>query len=388
MTMTTNDEQQLISTLICKCIIGKATDEEREVIDLWRKRNAHNEAAYQRLLDPQRMQVELSRIRLTDYRRPLAQMRQRLGIGSPKKVVSRRKAFVYGIISVAASVAILLGVSLWYYQSRQEVTTTQPVVAQAVITHGTTRATLTLDNGQKVLLGSNAASNSANIARAVKGKTSAMNNLATPRGGEFKVTLEDGTEVWLNAETTLRYPDTFDGNERRVEVSGEAYFKVAHDSSKPFYVVSGKQEVRVYGTEFNIHAYPDEADIYTSLVTGSISLKPVVGNGSELMLTPGHQAVFSNADASAKVRTVDTDIVTSWRSGTFVFEGQNLDQIMKTLSRWYNFEYEFTDRSLAHTEFMGSIPRYGSFGEVIEIFNRMGGISLHQYGHKVIVSPK
>jgi ferric-dicitrate binding protein FerR (iron transport regulator) len=222
----------------------------------------------------------------------------------------------------------------------------------------------------------------------VKGKTSAMNNLATPRGGEFKVTLEDGTEVWLNAETTLRYPDTFDGNERRVEVSGEAYFKVAHDSSKPFYVVSGKQEVRVYGTEFNIHAYPDEADIYTSLVTGSISLKPVVGNGSELMLTPGHQAVFSNADASAKVRTVDTDIVTSWRSGTFVFEGQNLDQIMKTLSRWYNFEYEFTDRSLAHTEFMGSIPRYGNFGEVIEIFNRMGGISLHQYGHKVIVSPK
>ena len=173
-----------------------------------------------------------------------------------------------------------------------------------------------------------------------------------------------------------------------MEVSGEAYFKVAKNAEKPFYVVSGGQEVRVYGTEFNVHAYQDEPTIFTTLVEGSISLKPVEGNRSELMLTPGNQAVFSRSDASARVRKVDTEVVTSWRSGVFVFENQNLEQIMRTLSRWYNFEYEFADQRVAQTEFMGSIPRYGNFSEVVDIFQKMGGIQLVQHGSRVVISTK
>jgi transmembrane sensor len=385
--MTSNDEQHLISVLICKQIVGKASEDERKMIELWRKESEWNEAAYQRLLDPERMQMELSRSALTDYHRPLEEMKHRLGIDKKQKV--HNKTFVYGFVAMAAVIVLIVGVtSIYYHSIESRVMTSQPVIAKAEITHGTTCATLTIGNGQKIVLGANAAQNSKKIAQAVKGSKNEMNNLQTPRGGEFKVTLEDGTEVWLNAETTLRYPENFDGDARRVEVSGEAYFKVAHDNTKPFYVVSGGQEVRVYGTEFNVHAYPGEADIYTTLVTGSIALKPVNGNSSELMLTPGHQAVFSNADASAKVRSVDTEIVTSWRSGTFVFEDQTLDMIMKTLSRWYNFDYEFTDKSLSNTEFIGSIPKYGKFSDVVEIFNRMGGIHLHQNGRKVIISTK
>jgi transmembrane sensor len=385
--MTSNDEQHLISVLICKQIVGKASEDERKMIELWRKESEWNEAAYQRLLDPERMQMELSRSALTDYHRPLEEMKHRLGIDKKQKV--HNKTFVYGFVAMAAVIVLIVGVtSIYYHSTESRVVTSQPVIAKAEITHGTTCATLTIGNGQKIVLGANAAQNSKKIAQAVKGSKNEMNNLQTPRGGEFKVTLEDGTEVWLNAETTLRYPENFDGDARRVEVSGEAYFKVAHDNTKPFYVVSGGQEVRVYGTEFNVHAYPGEADIYTTLVTGSIALKPVNGNSSELMLTPGHQAVFSNADASAKVRSVDTEIVTSWRSGTFVFEDQTLDMIMKTLSRWYNFDYEFTDKSLSNTEFIGSIPKYGKFSDVVEIFNRMGGIHLRQNGRKVIISTK
>ena len=385
--MTSNDEQHLISVLICKQIVGKASEDERKMIELWRKESEWNEAAYQRLLDPERMQMELSRSALTDYHRPLEEMKHRLGIDKKQKV--HNKTFVYSFVAMAAVIVLIVGVtSIYYHSTESRVVTSQPVIAKAEITHGTTCATLTIGNGQKIVLGANAAQNSKKIAQAVKGSKNEMNNLQTPRGGEFKVTLEDGTEVWLNAETTLRYPESFEGDARRVEVSGEAYFKVAHDNAKPFYVVSGGQEVRVYGTEFNVHAYPGEADIYTTLVTGSIALKPVNGNSSELMLTPGHQAVFSNADASAKVRSVDTEIVTSWRSGTFVFEDQTLDMIMKTLSRWYNFDYEFTDKSLSNTEFIGSIPKYGKFSDVVEIFNRMGGIHLHQNGRKVIISTK
>jgi transmembrane sensor len=385
--MTSNDEQHLISVLICKQIVGKASEDERKMIELWRKESEWNEAAYQRLLDPERMQMELSRSALTDYHRPLEEMKHRLGIDKKQKV--HNKTFVYGFVAMAAVIVLIVGVtSIYYHSTESRVVTPQPVIAKAEITHGTTCATLTIGNGQKIVLGANAAQNSKKIAQAVKGSKNEMNNLQTPRGGEFKVTLEDGTEVWLNAETTLRYPESFEGDARRVEVSGEAYFKVAHDNTKPFYVVSGGQEVRVYGTEFNVHAYPGEADIYTTLVTGSIALKPVNGTSSELMLTPGHQAIFSNADASAKVRSVDTEIVTSWRSGTFVFEDQTLDMIMKTLSRWYNFDYEFTDKSLSNTEFIGSIPKYGKFSDVVEIFNRMGGIHLRQNGRKVIISTK
>lgn len=384
----TDSDEQIISTLICKRIIGKASEEECEIIDLWRGKNKWNEEAYERLLNSEWMQVELSRAKLIDYYRPLEEMKRKLGL-SEKKSVSRRQALIYSMVSVAASIILLFGIySIYSHLFKNERVVLQSTMAENVIKHGSTRATLTLGNGQKIELGSNTTQNNKIIAQSSKGGKTIMNSLETPRGGEFKITLEDGTEVWLNAETKLRYPENFNGNERRVEVIGEAYFKVAHDATKPFYVVSGKQEVRVYGTEFNIHAYPDETDIYTSLVSGSIALRPITGNGSELMLTPGHQAVFSNADESAKVCTVDTEIVTSWRSGTFVFEGQNLEQIMKALSRWYNFDYEFADKTLANTEFMGSIPKYGKFTEVVEIFNKMGGICLRQNGHKVIVSIK
>jgi transmembrane sensor len=386
--MTPNDEQHLISVLICKQIVGKASEDERKIIELWRKESEWNEAAYQRLLDPEQMQMELSRSALTDYHRPLEEMKHRLGIDK-KKPKSRNKALIYSLVTVAASVMLIIGsIFVYYHSAENKIVPSKKIIAKTEITHGTTCATLTIGNGQKITLGPNAAQNSKMIAQAVKGNKNAMNNLQTPRGGEFKVTLEDGTEVWLNAETTLRYPENFDGDARRVEVSGEAYFKVAHNNEKPFYVTSGKQEIRVYGTEFNVHAYPDEANIFTTLVAGSIALKPVNGNSSELMLSPGHQAVFSNSDESAKVRTVDTEIVTSWRSGTFVFENQTLDMIMKTLSRWYNFDYEFADKSISNTEFIGSIPKYGKFSDVVEIFSRMGDIHLRQHGRKVIISTK
>ena len=393
------EEQNLISWLICKQAIGTITEEEQLILSEWRKQNEHNEAAYQRLMDTDRQALEFRRSQMTDYHRPLEDMKRRLfGENAGAVQGSRPQAtssWLHGSGSkymyLAAAALLFLVGSVFFYRAYQnmEQAATQAQVAQADIQPGRTQAVLTLDNGKTVELGADQTINLKAIAQAQKsadGEQTAPNTLSTPRGGEFKITLEDGTEVWLNAETTLRYPETFDGAERRVEVSGEAYFKVAKNAEKPFYVVSGGQEVRVLGTEFNVHAYNDEPAIFTTLVEGSIALKPVSGNGSELMLTPGSQSVFTRSDASARVRKVDTDVVTSWRSGVFVFENQNLEQIMRTLSRWYNFEYEFADTKVAQTEFMGSIPRYGSFNEVIDIFQKMGGIRLVQHGSKVVIS--
>lgn len=386
--MAQMEEQNLISWLICKQMIGTITEEELQVLDEWRKQSEYNEAAYQRLQDTDRQTLEYRRSKLTNYHRPLDDMKRRLGLEESVAEKPRaHSAVVYKLISAAAVLLLIFGATYYFRQSdvksEKEQTT---VVAKTEILPGRTQAVLTLDNGKQVELGADVQSNTKAIAEITDGEAIAFNNLKTPRGGEFKVTLEDGTEVWLNADSRLRYPETFEGGERRVEVSGEAYFKVAKNAEKPFYVVSGGQEVRVYGTEFNVHAYDDEPTIFTTLVEGSISLRPVGGNKSELMLTPGKQALFNKGDASATVRKVDTEVVTSWLNGIFVFEDQSLEQIMRTLSRWYDFEYEFADQQVASTVFMGSIPRYGSFGEVVEIFQKLGGVRLHQRGRKVVIS--
>lgn len=158
------------------------------------------------------------------------------------------------------------------------------------------------------------------------------------------------------------------------------------DSLRPFYVESAGMEVRVYGTEFNISAYAEDENVYTTLVSGSIALKPLHDTQAELVLTPGHQAIFQKDERSTFVRPVDTRAVTSWHEGRFSFEEQTLDQIMLTLSRWYNFDYEITDNRLAKTVFKGSAPRYSELSEVLSILEKSGGINFRIKGEKIIIT--
>ena len=191
--------------------------------------------------------------------------------------------------------------------------------------------------------------------------------------------------MWRIAEAQRIYPENFTGSERRVTVKGEAYFKVAKDSLRPFYVESDNMQVRVYGTEFNINAYNEENCIYTTLVSGSIALRPLNATHAELVLTPGHQAVFLTSARSPRVRPVDTRAVTSWHDGRFSFEELTLQQIMTTLSRWYNFDFRFADERLASTVFKGSAPRYAELAEVLSILEKSGGITFRVEGKTIVV---
>lgn len=376
------DKRERISFLICRHILGTITDEELRELEAWRQEEPLHEDAFSRMTDPIRLGLECRRAEILDYRRPLADMKRRLNLDRQNNRLPVR--------TVAAAAVILLligtGVMLWRQKDKSLTKNITPVQTERPILPGRTQATLTLEGGIRVELGNDKADNEKAIAQATRGKEIVMNNLSTPRGGEFRLTLEDGTEVWLNTDSRLIYPENFNENERRVEVSGEAYFKVATDTERPFYVVSGGQEVRVYGTEFNVHAYNDEPDIYTTLVAGSIALRTVGGNNSEMMLAPGHQAIFDKTASTARVKAVDAQVATSWRTGVFVFEEQTLEQIMRTLSRWYDFTYEFADKKAAQTVFMGSIPRYSDFTDVVDIFRKMGGIYLHRKDGKVIIS--
>ena len=171
-------------------------------------------------------------------------------------------------------------------------------------------------------------------------------------------------------------------------MSGEAYFKIAKDEERPFYVETGKQLVQVYGTEFNIRSYNEDENIYTTLVNGSIALSKTDDKSGRLMLTPGHQVLFNKENKITSVRSVDTEVITSWRHGRFVFEEQKLEQIMIELSRWYSFDFIFESDNLRQIVFMGSIPRYSDFSTTLAILEKSGGIRFKVDGEIVTILHK
>ena len=323
-----------------------------------------------------------------------------------ERIHSEKKSRFLWFKNVAAILIVGLFVTLSYYLYDSNVKYKALLAKQeteqylASIRHGETKATLTTDSGKKVVLGSSVESNEKAInslkkesnntvvikEKSIDADRIAINNLEIPRGGEFHIILEDSTEVWLNAESSLKYPDHFKDDCREVEITGEAYFKVAKDAKRPFYVNTAGHKVMVYGTEFNIFSYDDEQYVYTTLVSGSISLQPNDNSNTELFLTPGHQAIYAKEDNSTFVQPVKTDVVTSWKDGMFVFENKTLEQIMRQLSRWYDFTYKFKDAKVANTEFMGKVPRYGKFGDVLDILEKSGNLKFEVNKRQIMIS--
>lgn len=380
---------QRISELLIKKISSALDPEEEEELQSWRNENEENARLYDRLTDPASLKASLDLWSMVDTQRSCREMQYQVN-----RMVRHRHVSYY--ISVAAALAVVLLLTMFFYSTGdielQPVAETaggdSSVTAIEEIKPGVTYATLSDAAGHNVALN---ASDTAVVASVLLsgGECDSLNRelcLDVPRGGEFKVQLEDGTEVWLNSSSKLYYPKTFSGDVRKVRIEGEAYFAVATDSLRPFYVETENQLVRVYGTSFNIRYYPEESEVYTTLEKGRVSLQRADDLGGELFLTPGHQSVFAISDMKVRVRPVNTDVVTSWRKGRFVFEHQTLLRIMQDLSRWYDFDYEIADASLGKEEFMGSIPRYSDFTTAISILEKCGGIRFTVADGKVIVS--
>lgn len=398
--MQNRDEK--IPVLIYKHIIGNINPEEQKELDKWKGESEDNRNMFRRVTDPDFLDTEFRRRKSVCAVRALEDMKRRINTHAspvrPGKWTLFRPVCYVG----AALLFLSLGGTLvMQYRDRMEnpLSEMMDTGEYEMIKHGETRATLILGNGMSVELGRDTLKNRVAIRSASVKTVSALAeadsvrgpntlHLSIPRGGEFKFTLEDGTEVWLNAESQLIYPETFEGAERRVELSGEAYFKVAKDAGKPFVVECSGQEVRVTGTEFNIQCYREEPNVYTTLVSGGIILKPIDVCSGELLLTPGRQVVLDKTCRQAEVRTVDTNVVTSWTQGRFVFENQTLEQIMRMLGRWYDFTYTFDDDKIGNTLFMGSIPRYGEFGDVVRILEASGGLRFDVEGKNVRILKK
>lgn len=273
---------------------------------------------------------------------------------------------------VAAAVLLLAGPALWFSDLRKP----QPL-AQAVekdILPGREGAILTLADGSTVVLddkgdgvvasqqGTKVLLSNGQLAYKREGETAAIayNILTTPKGRMFGIVLPDGTKVWLNAASSLRYPTVFSGRERRVEVTGEAYFEVAHDKRMPFRVaVNNGPEVEVLGTHFNINSYTDESDVSITLLEGAVRCT----NGNEkAVLKPGQQARI--AERMNVLDNADVEKVMAWKNGIFNFNDASLEEVMRQLERWYDIEVIY-EKGIPKLEFIGKMGRDLTLAEVL-----------------------
>ena len=384
------------SSLLLKRLTGSLTPDEASELRAWIEADPRHRLLADMILDTDALTHEYRQLPLVNSETARQEMQARIRRAEAPRRHRR-------IISAAAAIAVIITGALWMLTSREQSHPHSSAEAPHIsLNHadsipsfrpGVTKALLHAPSGKSISL---SASDTVTPLRQLLSETttpSAKTTLASrelclevPRGGEFKITLEDSTEVWLNSGSTLRYPETFGPHERRVEISGEAYFAVRRDASRPFFVVTRDQRIQVYGTTFNVRDYPEDEQSYTTLETGSIALRKLDGNGGEVHLSPGHQAIFHKDSATLSMTTVNPAVITGWRHGRFVFEGQTLLNIMRDLARWYNFEFEFTDRRIASIVFNGSIPRYADFTTAITILENCGDIDFSVSDGRVIVS--
>lgn len=319
-----------------------------------------------------------------------------------------------GVFRLAAAAAILLAMGAggyWWFSATQPQPADKPVVAGAPteIAPGGNRATLTVSDGPTIVLdslsqGTFFSQPQATVSKQNEGELvyskpsyaigkppmSLFHTLTTPRGGEYKLSLPDGTKVWLNASSTLKYPVPFHGDERLVILTGEAYFEVAHDAKRKFIVHSGPTTVEVFGTRFNINAYPDEPTLNTTLVEGSVRVESPSALYQPMMLKPGQQAqaawvYTSKKDAHFKLIDVDVEPVIAWTRNSFSFSNVTLAGAMRQIERWYDVEIVFRD-DLAQENITANIPRNIPISRLMHKLSLTGHLHYTIEGRKITIT--
>ena len=309
--------------------------------------------------------------------------------------MSVKHLFLWTRIAGYAALVVLM-IAVGYVFMRRDQDKDQAYVVEGNIEPGGKKAILVLGSDEKVVLGDEAEETllAGNTTVKKEGNTlvygekhaketaGEYNRLITPRGGEYAVVLADGTKVWLNAESELHYPVHFPEHEREVHLKGEAYFLVSKQAGKPFVVCVGDSRITVLGTEFNVRNYQDEV-VATTLVKGAVRIHDA---GRECDLTPGQQAVIETD--GIRVREVDTDLYTAWKDGYFIYREKTLEDIMKELSRWYDFTYDCQSEELRQMTLTAKLRKFDRVEDIFDILKRTGRLDFATHGKNVTVLAK
>ncbi|SKA04448.1 FecR protein [Chitinophaga eiseniae] len=384
-----------LSTLIARYLNDALSEEE--TAQLWETlRQGHGQDAWEEALvallqdktkhgqaNAERMEQIYASIRPAD---------------TPVVPIARRRRWLYPA-AVAAIVAVIVVVAaFWRFRPQQPVAGGINSPVHHVVP-GSNKATLILADGSTITLDS-----TANGALAQQGNVQIVqvnngqlayeaggdhhsgavqyNTLAIPRGGQFRVTLPDGTNVWINAASTLRYPTVFSGADRTVELTGEAYFEVAKMPGKPFHVKAGHMDVQVLGTHFNVMAYTEETAVRTTLLEGAVKVHT---GGGGTALRPGQQLRMDQAGQVSVVNDVDLEEIVAWKNGYFRFNHEKLPGVMRQIARWYDVDIAY-EGNIPDREFGGKISRNSSIEEVLKILE-LSNIHFRIEKKKIIVIP-
>ncbi len=384
-------QRKRINRLVERYLQGNCTDEERQMLYFWlTKQAAEEEWEWQ---PGEEDEVE-NRLRY--------HLRDLLETAETEQVVDTPTGFPFRkLAAIAASILVVLSVGIWYFHDSPDspselmVSEVQQALrfenhhALVIRADGVDHPIDSMVIGEESIIGQvvvkklsdNSLSYSRHLESAELPDEPSNHLVVVPKGRDFNVTLPDGSSVWLNTESALEFPTTFAGGERRVAISGEAFFEVVSDKENPFIVMANDMEVTATGTQFNVRAYHDEETHYTTLIEGVVT---VTAEEASTHMAPNQQATWQKGGAGIVIGEANIANIMAKKNGYFAFHEQDIKSIMKEISRWYDVEV-FFQGEVSGRLFGGTFSRHRELGELLEYFGSIGGFKFKQKGRRIIV---
>ncbi len=385
----------IMDELILKYLQQTLSEAEQTQLNEWLASSDENKELFEKLTDQQYISAALDNLYLYDEERGWETIKRKFPFKEAKPI----KKFSWRRIAAAAAF-ILLGTSAYFLfiskaARKNDIVEISNTTPNDIAAPKGTKAMITLSDGRTVLLdsvanGTLAIQGKVNVIKTVDGQINyngsavaiEYNTLFNPRGSKVQpLTLSDGTKVWLNSESSIRFPIAFMGNERRVEITGEAYFEVTKDGTKKFIVTGNNVTTEVLGTYFNVNTYTDESSIKVTLLEGSVK---VIKGSSLRLLQPGQQAQVTNE--VKVVNGVDLEEVMAWKNGRFQFEGAGIEEVMRQIARWYDVEVVYEGKP-KEQHFRGGISRDVEVSKLLKMLETTTAVHFRIAGKKVIVMP-
>jgi transmembrane sensor len=412
----TEAEAQRIGWLVAGFVQQRLNDAERDELDAWLTASDENQILFEELISPAFIEKGTQAYEAIDADAAYAKLRERIQQIPDKKVFRINKA---AIISIAASLVLIVAIAVYYQMNNRKTNTSTPVAVTAGIITGGNYAELITESGKHVTLaglknGLIDSLDGVEVLKTMDGQLSYFDNqhssmvyhtLRTPVGGQYRLVLPDGSLVWLNAGSSLRFPVRFDGKERRVELSGEGYFEIVPAAKliadgkqkqlQPFIVAVNEVEVEVLGTHFNVQAYADEAAIKTTLLEGKVKVVRHVKKevpdelrvvSEEVILQPGEQAVAGKNAGLRTERVLSTDEIIAWKNGWFDFKNATIEQILQEAKRWYSID-SIVYTATINKRFDAEVLRSESIEKLLGLLEMTGAVHFTIKNKTIYVLP-
>ncbi|MCG8412553.1 MAG: FecR domain-containing protein [Bacteroidales bacterium] len=378
------------SRLLFSKLTQAITDKEQEELNRWEKLSDENTAIVKNVLDKSRVKQNIEKHKLYDSEQAFRKFSKR--VSKTKKV-----NMFTNVLKYAAGVAVIISISVFLYNDFHKMDkydyakNIEPGGKKALlILANNKKVNLDIDKNKKIETANSLINNTSGQLSYQKKisdkKNLRYNTLIIAKGEEYQLILSDGTKVFINSDSKLRYPENFVGKERRVFLEGEAFFEVAQDKTKPFIVETKDYNINVLGTHFNVSHYRTDDVVHTTLVEGKVEISSIKGLiKRKFELKPNQQFSFNKSELKSEVKDVDAYIYKAWTEGYFVFENEKLENIFKKLERWYDLNVFFADPTVSNKTFSGKLPKFEDFNIILNMLETIDHIDIEIDGKNVIL---